>query len=176
MAEHENSRAAIANLQRYLRQLSYDEDSIGTVPVDGIFESATEAALREYQRLRGLPITGQADQQTWEQLYDDYRVSLSQNSPPRPVTVFPLDPVGYVILPQSRDFSVTVLQHMLLELQDRHRELEGVIVTGIYDGQTEDAVRFFQDKNGLPSDGRTDLLTWNTVTDQYNALRARYSP
>lgn len=174
MAEHENSRAAITNLQRYLRQLSYDEESIGTVPIDGIFESTTEDALREFQRLRGFPITGRADQQTWERLYDDYRSSLSRNSPPRAVTVFPLDPIGYVILPESRDFAVTVLQHMLLELHDLHRELEGVVVTGIYDGQTEDAVRFFQTMNGLPSNGRTDLLTWNTVADQYNALRARY--
>ena len=176
MAEHENSRAAIANLQRYLRQLSYDEESIGAVPIDGIFESATEEALRAFQRLRGFPVTGRADQETWERLYDDYRISLSRNSPPRAVTIFPLDPIGYVMLPESRDFAVTVLQHMLLELQDLHQELERVVVTGIYDGQTEDAVRFFQKMNGLPIDGQTDLLTWNTLTDQYNSLRARYSP
>ena len=173
MTDHPNFRPSVSNLQRYLRQLSYDEETIPRPPIDGIFESQTEDALREFQRLRGLPVTGSADRETWERLYEDYRRALSLRSPPRAVTLFPLDPIGYVILPQSRDFAVTVLQHMLLELHDHHKELENVEITGVYDPQTQSAVRFFQQKNGLPDDGNTGLLTWNTITDQYNALRSR---
>ena len=84
MTNHQNYPAAVTNLQRYLRQLSYDEASIPPPPVDGIFEDATVAALREFQRLRGFPVTGQADQETWDRLYADYRASLAKNSPPPP--------------------------------------------------------------------------------------------
>ena len=52
---HPNYSPAVANLQRYLRQLAYTSPEIGQVPVDGIFDSATRDALQNYQRLAGLP-------------------------------------------------------------------------------------------------------------------------
>ena len=173
MIDHPNTAFAVENLQRYLRQLSFDEPSIPRVPIDGIFESQTEAALREFQRLRSLAITGVADQETWDRLYQDYRISLAKNSPPRPILIFPLEPVGYVMLPGSIGWGVSVLQGMLRELHHHDMELQNVEPTGVYDGQTEAAVRLFQEKNRLPIDGGVGLLTWNTLADQYNALFSR---
>ena len=66
---HENERVAIANLQRYLRQLAYFDETLGEVPIDGIFDSATEEALRAFQEGAGLPPTGRADFVTWETLF-----------------------------------------------------------------------------------------------------------
>jgi peptidoglycan hydrolase-like protein with peptidoglycan-binding domain len=54
---NQNKQEAIRNLQRYLRQLYFSEESIPEVPVDGVFDSATEASLRAFQRSRGLPET-----------------------------------------------------------------------------------------------------------------------
>jgi len=61
MNDHPNQAPAVENLQRYLRQLSYDQPEIPAPPIDGIFESQTEEALRQFQRSRGLPVTGSAD-------------------------------------------------------------------------------------------------------------------
>lgn len=168
--DHPNYTTAVENLQRYLRFLSYSNPSIPIPPIDGIFESRTEDALREFQRLRGLPPTGRADRTTWELLYADYRAALALHSPPRQLSVFPIDPEGYVILPNAQGFAVTAIQYMLLELQHHYRELENVALTGVYDQQTQDAVRFFQKRNGLPTDANVGLLTWNSLTDQYNTL------
>ena len=173
MNEHQNFPPAVENMQRYLRQLSYDEPTIPPPPIDGIFETRTEDALREFQRLRGFPITGSADRNTWDRLYGDYRSSLAFNSPPRQISVFPLEPVGYVMVPGSGGFAVAAVQHMLLELHHSYKELESIIVTGIYDGQTENAVRTFQRLNNLPEDGNVGLLTWNSIADQYNVLFSR---
>lgn len=160
-------------MQRYLRQLSYGEPSIPAPPIDGIFETQTEDALREFQRLRGIPVTGSADQNTWERLYNDYRGALAYNSPPRQISVFPLDPPGYVLTAGSGGFVVAAVQHMLRELHFNYTDLSNVEVTGIYDEQTVNAVRDFQQNNQLPVNGNVGLLTWNAIADQYNVLFAR---
>ena len=106
MKEHPNYNEAVANLQRYLRQLSYWEKSIPQAPVDGVWDSQTEDALREYQRLRGLPVTGSADFETWERLYGDYRASLAAHSPPRQASTM----AAYSMSCSSAGFSFGKLQ------------------------------------------------------------------
>ena len=175
MNNNPNHSPAVENLQRYLRQLSYGEPTIPPPPIDGIFETQTEDALREFQRLRNIPVTGSADQDTWERLYIDYRSSLAYNSPPRQISVFPLDPPGYVLTLGSGGFVVAAIQHMLRELSHSYSFLSVVNTTGIYDEQTANAVRLFQQQNRLPTDGNVGLLTWNAIADQYNTLFARYT-
>ncbi len=173
MNDHPNHSPATQNLQRYLRQLSYDEATIPPVPIDGIFESRTEEALREFQRLRGFPVTGNADQETWERLYADYRASLALNSPPRAILIFPLEPPSYVLDIGSVGLPVLVLQSMLLELHQNYLPLISVEVNGTYDEKTADAVRIFQSLNQLPANGAVGQLTWNAIADQYNVLFLR---
>jgi peptidoglycan hydrolase-like protein with peptidoglycan-binding domain len=170
MTEHPNYNEAVANLQRYLRQLAYWEENIPQPPVDGIFESRTEEALREYQRLRGLPVTGSADFDTWERLYADYRASLAAHSPPRQASIFPIYPENYVITEGSTGFAVTALQYMLSELRHSYSYLEDLVISGIYDAQTARAVQRFQRENGISGEGGVGLATWNAITDQYNTL------
>lgn len=170
MTDHQNHPDATRNLQRYLRQLSFWEKSIPAPPVDGIFESRTVEALREYQRLRNLAITGIANRETWDRLYEDYRISLSQNSPPAPILIFPPEPDAYILTPNSIGFAVSALQYMLRELGQHHKELEDLQITGIYDPPTVDAVKLFQERNQLIADGNTDHLTWNALASQYNTL------
>ncbi len=170
MSNHSNESAAVQNLQRYLRQIALDEETFSPPPIDGIFASATEQALRDFQRTRGLPVTGSADQATWERLYGDYRASLSRNSPPRQISVFPLEPDGYMLTDGSIGLAVSAVQAMLRELQHARQELENVQITGTYDAQTADAVRVFQAYSQLPIDGLVGLLTWNAIADQYNRL------
>ena len=48
MPQHPNQSIAIENLQRYLRQLSYDHPEIPAPPIDGVFESQTKDALNAF--------------------------------------------------------------------------------------------------------------------------------
>lgn len=171
MNEHENQAVATENLQRYLRQLSFWE-AITPPPIDGIFDDATERSLSDYQRVRGLPVTGMADQETWERLYADYRASLARHSPPRQISVFYLEPEGYVIGEGSVGFAVYALQYMLSELRHSYIGLENVTPTGVYDQATADAVRLFQRESRLPDEGGVGMMTWNELADRYNTLFA----
>ena len=173
MAAHENHASATRNLQRYLRQLSFSEPTIPTPPVDGIFEARTEEALREYQRLRGLPVTGEADRATWERLYAEYRASLAYRSPPAAPDLFPTEPQSFLLRAGAESFLVSALQYMLQELGHLYGELEELTVTGIYDQPTQAAVLAFQARNGILPTGSVDLLTWNTVTNQHNTYFRR---
>ncbi len=169
-AEHPNYMPAVQNLQRYLRQLAFFESDIPQPAVDGVFGSVTQDALRAFQRSRALPVTGNADADTWELLYRDYRASLAQNSPPRYIAVFPISPIGYAIPLGSRGNAVTILQLMLRDLQYRYAFLADVEATGQYDEQTENAIRRFQAQNQIAQTGKTDQITWNAIADQFNTL------
>lgn len=174
MPPRENEADAIRNLQRYLRQLSYDEERITRPPVDGIFESDTREALQNFQSIKGLPVTGTADQETWELLYASYRSSLASNSPPRTVAIFPRTPDSAVLTIGSQGFTVMTLQHMLTELSLNYSDLGELAISGSYDEPTQNAVRAFQSHNVLAQTGDVDRLTWNQIADQYNTIFTRY--
>jgi len=166
---HPNYSPAVANLQRYLRQLAYHTPEIRQVPVDGIFESATQNSLADYQRFAGLPVTGVADAVTWERLYADYLASVEYYSPPVPVNLFARFPVGYYMDLGALGIDVAALQYMLGELSLLY-PLSPPRITGRYDQESADAVRTFQALAMLPVTGLVDILTWNAVTDRFNAL------
>lgn len=174
MPNRENEAIATRNLQRYLRQLSYDEKSITRPPIDGIFESDTRDALRAFQILKGLDPTGTADQETWELLYAAYLASLARNSPPRTVAIFSRSPDQVNLTVGSQGFPVTALQHMLTELTFQYSDLGDFEISGTYDEPTRGAVLAFQSHNVLEQTGNVDRLTWNQITDQYNVLFSKY--
>ena len=170
MPIYENEAQATANLQRYLRQLSYHHPEITPPPIDGIFERDTEESLKEFQAMVGLPVTGRADRRTWDALYAMYRASIAENEPPRTVAILPF--VAGEILLQKGDegFTINVLQYMLRELGESLAELEKIEVSGIFDENTARAVRLFRVQNGLPEGETVDLITWNTLVDRFNRL------
>lgn len=170
MPRHENEAQAIENLQRYLRQLSYHNSNITPPPIDGIFEKDTEKALREFQAMQGLPVTGRADRRTWEELYALYRASIAENEPPRTVAILPFV-AGEILLSEGDEgFTINVLQYMLRELGESLAELEDVEISGIFDDRTARAVRLFRAQNGLTDSETVDLMTWNTLVDRFNRL------
>ena len=85
---HPNEEQAIQNLQRYLRQLSYFNDDIEPIVINGVWNEETRNALMTFQRLNGLAPTGFADEQTWNLLFSQYQNSLKENSEPSKVPFF----------------------------------------------------------------------------------------
>ena len=170
MPIYENEAQATANLQRYLRQLSYHHPEITPPPIDGIFERDTEESLKAFQAMVGLPVTGRADRRTWDALYAMYRASIAENEPPRTVAILPFV-AGEILLSEGDEgFTINVLQYMLRELGESLAELEEVEITGIFDENTARAVRLFRVQNGLPEGETVDLVTWNTLVDRFNRL------
>ena len=69
-------RSHIFDLQTFLRRIQQSEGSAAPLVPDGIFGAQTAAAVREYQQQHCLPVTGIADQRTWNAIY------MPRSSPP----------------------------------------------------------------------------------------------
>lgn len=65
--------AFVAIVQILLRELSVAYDAFDAVEPTGIFDTATEQAVRELQRASGLPETGELDRATYRRLLYDVR-------------------------------------------------------------------------------------------------------
>lgn len=169
MAIPENTPvAAILNLQTYLRQLSYDTPGMTQPPVNGVFGFATQRALEEFQASRDLPVTGVADQRTWELLYAGYRASLSANAPRVRMDIFPRTAAGATLEVGSRGFAVMAVQQMLQNLEAQYGTIGAVEITGNFTPETERSVKAFQSCNGFPPTGIVTEAVWDSLAAQYN--------
>lgn len=174
MERPQTEHDAVRNLQTYLRQLSYHDPDITPPPIDGIFGNVTRQALCEFQKQSGLPVTGTATRDTWEALYEAYRVSVAENAMPSRVSIFPATPKDYCLSHGCRDFSVSVLQYMLRELQHDFGDGIPIEINGVFDDATETAVKEFQTCcKGLERNGTVDCKTWDAIVLRYNALVER---
>ena len=170
MNEHVTYGTAVRNLQRYLRRI-YDSDRSNTVfavPVDGIYESATRDAISEFQRLKGLPVTGITDRQTWELLFSDYQLLADSNDKRVYPDFFPRVPVNYETDFGEKSSFISVLQFVLDELRASYGTLPSFEMNGIFDGDTSLAVKEFQRLHALPITGRVNRRTWNAMADAFN--------
>ena len=66
-------------LQLMLNALSIYYYDIPRIPVNGTFGSETENAVRLFQKINTLPITGIVDRLTWEHLAEEYNESVNDS-------------------------------------------------------------------------------------------------
>jgi peptidoglycan hydrolase-like protein with peptidoglycan-binding domain len=130
----------VAQLQSQLSALGFYNAEI-----TGYYGPLTEAAVREFQRSRGLPVTGVAGQSTL--------VALRGTTPDR---VNP--PTDTALQPGSSSAAVAQLQSRLAALG-----FYSGPVTGYYDTLTTAAVRDFQRSRGLPITGIATASTLSAL-------------
>ena len=174
MTPNDFERDAIENIQRYLRHLTFHDDQLGeqsSVPIDGIWDSATRDALIKFQQSRGLPVTGTVDRATWGVLKAEYDASVAENSPPAMLALFPRYPAGFVIKQGDKGYLAVTVQHLLRELERLYFfPTAPAEPTGIYDENTAEIVRDFQKRNSIPVTGNVDRETWDAMAVQHNLL------
>ncbi len=176
MKGHPTYETAVRNLQRYLRALADGSEGseIFAVPIDGIFDSATENALSEFQQRQGLPITGVADRNTFDALYLEYlRVTLNDRREYRP-DFFPASPNNYVTEFGEQSPFISILQFVLDEIRLSYDTFPEFEMNGTYDADTSLAVKEFQRLHAIPITGRVDRRTWNELARAYD-IYARYA-
>ena len=131
--------ALIYTLQQRLKDLGYY-----TIRVDGIFGSGTERAVRDFQRINGLTVTGRADNATQQLLYSSAALPAWYYGG------------SYGTLSRSNYYNSAVVP-----LQRRLRELGYYTgnIDGYFGSQTQRAVRNFQSRNDLSVTGVADSYT-----------------
>ena len=77
----------IRSLQTMLRVISEDDVRYPTIIPDGIYGQQTVNAVSVFQRQHGLPVTGIADQTTWEAITAAYEPALVRVDAAEPIRV-----------------------------------------------------------------------------------------
>ena len=155
----------IRSLQTMLRVLSLDDRRYPTIIPDGIYGSETSAAVSEFQRLNDLPITGIADKKTWDMIADAYEPAIVRVGKAEKIEIL-IDP-GVVFTLGDTDPHIYLLQAMLAQLSDQHKQIPRPSHTGTLDRQTADSLREFQKLAGLNNDGNADRITWKHLSRQF---------
>ncbi|MGN0596749.1 MAG: peptidoglycan-binding protein [Ruminiclostridium sp.] len=167
MYTEQQKRDFIREIQTYLHYISRLEGSIPVVIPDGIYGNETRAAVTDFQKLYGIKPTGEVDQGTWDRVVIVYR-DLAEI--PRPVYFLPTR--NYVIGKGDTGSLVYMVQLMLKELGDFYGNISSPRVSGVYDTDTENAVKDWQKSARLKQTGSTDMDTWNILADAFSRLNS----
>lgn len=162
--------AAVENLQRYLRHLSFYDDSIPTVAIDGIYDERTREAVMAFQRTAGLEESGIVDYTTWTLLFEAYVASLIQGREAACFDPFPRFPASYSVGAGNHAFLVEIIQYLLNELTLWMDDIPRNAQSGVFDRETEQGVLEFQRAQLLEETGRVDRMTWNALLAAYGAM------
>ena len=155
----------IRSLQTMLRVIAEHDPAHQTVVPDGIYGPQTAAAVAGFQRLHGLPVTGVADQNTWENIVEVYEPALINVSTAHPLNIV-LNP-NQVIRKGERHPHVDLLQAMLTTLSEVYESVGNPTRSGILDESTMDSLSSFQGLNNLPMTGQLDKKTWKHLALHY---------
>ncbi len=157
----------VRSFQYFLAVVGQNLSAIPVIRVDGSFGPETENAVRAFQRVYGLPVTGIVDERTWNDLFNVYRgivLATPEYYTGVPVAPFP----GYILTIGMQGNDVRLLQEYLNALSEVYSELPPLNVDGVFGTATRDAVYAFQSLFGLGVNGVVNVLTWDAITNAYS--------
>lgn len=157
----------VRSLQTMLRVISEDDRRYPTVVPDGIYGPTTMTAVSTFQRMDGIPVTGIADQFTWERIVAKYEPALIRVGKAQPIEII-MDP-GEVFRYGDSSPYIYLLQGMLTQLSIDNNTIEPPGNSGIMDTPTSDSLSAFQRLAGLPVTGELDKITWKNVVLQFTS-------
>jgi len=163
--QNTDRRAAVRHIQDMLRSLQIYQDGKVTVPIDGIYSSATADAVREFQKENGLPITGDVDKRTYDLLYEKSLEVEIATEDPLPIYLFQ---VGQTVQKGEESDFVMILQAILNVLTVAYDDFSPLPLNGVFNNSMEQTVRRFQMRNGIPASGSVNKATWNAIVRNYN--------
>lgn len=163
-----DERSAVRELQTMLRFIARFNSEIPPLNPDGIFGEKTEEAVKAFQKMVDLPVTGQVDLNTWNEIIRVYQELGAVHLPPDPVYIFP--PEMESLKPGDRFDEVLALQIMLKKLADRYNNIPQVELSGVYDPKTRQTVIKLQEVFRINQTGNVDKQTWNKIAQLYSVL------
>ena len=160
-------RQPVRSLQTMLRVLAEDDTSLPTIVPDGIYGPTTMQAVSTFQRKYGLPVTGIANQSTWEKIVNVYELALIRVDKAEPIEII-LEP-GQVFRKGDSSPYIYLLQAMLTQLSNQHSAIDQPGFSGVIDNATASSLSDFQSLAGLLQTGELDKVTWKHLVKHYTA-------
>ena len=156
-------------LQYYLAVIGAYYESVQPVDITGYFGNQTEASLKSFQETYGLPITGIADRDTWNDLYRAY-AGIVESVPIMDGNTTVLYP-GVVLKEGITNEYVKIIQEYLTLIHEAYPAIPAVSNTGYFGPVTKSAVIAFQKQFGLTQNGIVGAEVWDEIARVYSDLR-----
>lgn len=134
---------------------------------DGVFGTATQTAVRTFQRTQGLPVTGTVDVATFRAIMN---VTGDQTAAPAPAPAPSVDPSTVMLRLGAQGPDVTRVQEALIWNDIR---VPGG-ADGVFGSGTANALRTFQTNRGLTVNGVVDRATWEALNLHLDPSVARH--
>ena len=157
-------------VQRRLNRISVNFPRIPKIyPADGLFDTSTTNAVKEFQRVFGLTEDGLVGKNTW------YSIQSVYNAVKR---LYELNSEGLKLADLSTEYpselsegsegdGVLVLQYYLNYIANYVPTVRSVTIDGSFGPATKESVVSFQKTYGLPFTGVVNRLTWNKIQEIY---------
>ncbi len=174
-----SSGAAVQTAQIQLNRISRNYPAIPKIPnADGNYDIATEEAVRKFQEIFNLPVTGNINKATWYRIAYIYTSvkklaeldseGITQNEIPQQYTED--------LRPGMQSNQVRGLQYFLAVVAAYYEAVPTIVINGYYDAATENAVKAFQRIYGLPQTGIVDKTTWEELYRAYAGIAESLEP
>ena len=155
----------IRSLQTMLHVLSEDNSTYPTVVPDGIYGQQTQQAVSTFQKIHGLPVTGIADLDTWEQIVEEYEPAMIRTEKAEPLQII-MEP-GAQYRKGSDHPNIYLMQAILTVLSDAYSGITPPSRNGVLDEATSASILSFQQMSGLAQTGEIDKITWKHMALHY---------
>lgn len=158
----------VSMLQYYLAVIGAYYEAVTPVDITGYFGEMTENSVKSFQRVFGLPQTGEVDRETRNDLYRAYQ-GIVESVPPiyTDVALYP----GTVLREGVSGESVKIIQEYLSLINKIYPNIPAVSNTGYFGPLTRQSVTAFQNQFGINPTGIVGAVTWNKIAGVYSDLR-----
>lgn len=158
----------VSVLQYYLAVIGAYYEAVTPVEITGYFGEKTELSVKSFQRVFGLPQTGEVDRATRNDLYRAYQ-GIAETVPPQ-YTAVALYP-GTVLREGVSGESVRIIQEYLTYINRSYPNIPPVNNTGYFGPLTRQSVTAFQRQFGIDPSGIVGAVTWDKIAEVYSDLR-----
>ena len=168
-----NAGNPVLAIQRDLRRIRQNYPAIPDITSTvGIYDEETEAAVRKFQEIFNLPITGIVDKGTWykikyvytsvKKLADLYSEGISQQE----ATFLYTDELNY----GDTGIEVEYVHYFLDALAFLDKDIPRLPTNSIYGNNTITMVKAYQEKYGLPVTGVFTYADWIVLQNAYDKI------
>ena len=134
----------------------------------GTYDEATQAAVRQFQGIFNLPVTGIIDKSTWYEIRRIYTaVTRLAELTSRGIILSEIPEYTPTPGPEEVVPRVQFVQYFLNVLSAYYNTIPSVDINGVLNTQTRTAIMEFQKTFNLPITGLVDEQTWTTM---FNAV------
>lgn len=166
MYQQGDKRSAVREIQKYLYVLSDKKyETIPRIPIDGIFDEETKAAVIEYQKIKLLTESGVVDFETFTALYDDY-ISVVDNFY---TNDYIIGDSSFPLSENDQNEDVRALHLMINELRKSYPQIVNVGTGSYYSKRTADAVEALRELFVFPKSRKVDKELYRRLKTEINA-------